>query len=126
MQISCVCHVHFIFFCVDFICVWYPTQTQFPVEYGLKSASKPGCGTYHYYIRYFSFTGDFAVLLQSGMTVKQALFYNIVSSVLCFIGMAIGVAVGNIGEASLWIFAMTAGTFIYISLVDMVSDCCQS
>ena len=57
--------------------------------------------------------------------MKQALFYNIVSSVLCFIGMAIGVAVGNIGEASLWIFAMTAGTFIYISLVDMVSDCCQ-
>ena len=24
------------FFCVDFICVWYPTRTQFPVEYGLK------------------------------------------------------------------------------------------
>ena len=23
-------------FCVDFICVWYPTQTQFPVKYGLK------------------------------------------------------------------------------------------
>ena len=66
-------------------------------------------------------SGDFAVLLASGMTVKQALFYNIVSSVLCFIGMAIGVAVGNIGSASLWIFAMTAGTFIYISLVDMVS-----
>ena len=28
----CTFHV----FCVDFICVWCPTQTQFPVEYGLK------------------------------------------------------------------------------------------
>ena len=26
-------HVHFIFFCVDFICVWWSTQTQYPVEY---------------------------------------------------------------------------------------------
>ena len=24
-------------FCVDFICIWYPTQIQFPVVYGLKS-----------------------------------------------------------------------------------------
>ena len=31
-------HVHFMFFCVDFICVWYPTRTPFPVEYGLKKA----------------------------------------------------------------------------------------
>ena len=28
----CAFHVY----CVDFICVWCPTQTQFPVEYGLK------------------------------------------------------------------------------------------
>ena len=27
----CTFHV----FCVDFICVWYPTRTPFPVEYGL-------------------------------------------------------------------------------------------
>ena len=33
-----VCHVRFMFFCVDFICVWSkPTRTQFPVEYGLKT-----------------------------------------------------------------------------------------
>ena len=66
--------------------------------------------------------GDFAVLLRAGMSVKQALTYNMVSSVLCFVGMFIGVILGNISSASLWIFAFTAGTFIYISLVDMVSD----
>ena len=27
-------------FCVDLICVWWPTQTQFPVEYGLKTIRK--------------------------------------------------------------------------------------
>lgn len=66
------------------------------------------------------FAGDFAVLLQAGMSVKQALVYNCVSSVLCFLGMIFGVALGNVGEASLWIFACIAGTFLYIALVDMV------
>ena len=28
---ACTFHI----FCVDFICVWCPTRTQFPVEYGL-------------------------------------------------------------------------------------------
>ena len=55
------------------------------------------------------------------MSVRQALTYNIVSSVLCFLGMFIGIILGNINQASLWIFAFTAGTFIYISLVDMVN-----
>ena len=36
-------HVHFMFFYVDFICVWYPTRTSFPVEYGLKGNT--GCSS---------------------------------------------------------------------------------
>jgi zinc transporter 10 len=67
------------------------------------------------------FTGDFAVLLHAGMSVKQALIYNGVSSILCFVGMLIGVAIGNMSGASLWIFSLTAGMFLYIALVDMVS-----
>ena len=65
--------------------------------------------------------GDFAVLLRAGMSVKQAVVYNCVSSVLCLVGMVIGVCVGNIGSVSLWIFSLTAGIFIYIALVDMVT-----
>jgi len=66
--------------------------------------------------------GDFAVLLRSGMTVKQAITYNMVSSVLAFAGMCLGVVVGTLhGNASSWVFALTAGIFIYVSLVDMVS-----
>lgn len=67
------------------------------------------------------FSGDFAVLLRAGMSVKQALFYNIVSSALCLLGAISGVLVGNLGGMNLWVFAFTAGIFVYLSLVDMVS-----
>ncbi|XP_064644191.1 zinc transporter ZIP10-like [Lineus longissimus] len=66
--------------------------------------------------------GDFAVLLHAGMSVKQALVYNGVSSILCFFGMLIGVSIGNMAGASLWIFSLTAGMFLYIALVDMLPE----
>lgn len=65
--------------------------------------------------------GDFAVLLKAGMTAKQAVFYNILSSILSFFGMIVGVMVGDTPEASAWIFSCAAGMFLYIALVDMVS-----
>nr|VZI53842.1 unnamed protein product [Spirometra erinaceieuropaei] len=66
--------------------------------------------------------GDFAVLLRTGMRIKEALFFNVVSSVLCLVGMFVGIGVGNIESAATWIFALTAGTFIYIALVDMLPE----
>ncbi|XP_076343235.1 zinc transporter ZIP6-like isoform X2 [Tachypleus tridentatus] len=63
--------------------------------------------------------GDFAMLLKAGMSVKQALLYNGLSSMLCFLGMIIGVSLGNISSANMWIFAGAAGMFLYIALVDM-------
>ena len=60
------------------------------------------------------------MLLKAGMPTKQALFYNVISSVLCFIGLAVGLLLGNFNAATPWIFTFTAGMFIYISLVDMV------
>lgn len=65
--------------------------------------------------------GDFAMLLKTGMKVKEALFYNGLSSILCFVGMVIGVCLGNVNSATNWVFAGTAGMFLYIALVDMVS-----
>ena len=61
------------------------------------------------------------MLLRAGMSAKQAIIYNCLSSILCFFGMLIGVAIGNIHESSLWIFAAVGGMFLYICLVDMVS-----
>ena len=69
-----------------------------------------------------SIPGDFAVLLHAGMPIKQAIIYNMVSSVLCLLGMIVGISIGNLSSASLWIFAVIAGMFLYIALVDMVSN----
>lgn len=66
--------------------------------------------------------GDFAVLLKAGMSPKKAVYYNLLSSVLCFFGMCVGIMIGDTPEASQWIFAVAAGLFIYIALVDMVSN----
>lgn len=66
-------------------------------------------------------SGDFAVLLRAGMSLRKAIIYNIVSSVLCLVGMIIGVLLGNISSVTEWIFAAVGGMFLYIALVDMVS-----
>lgn len=65
--------------------------------------------------------GDFAVLLKAGMTVKQAIVYNLLSAMMAYVGMLIGTAVGQYANnITLWIFAITAGMFLYVALVDMV------
>ncbi|XP_029672303.1 zinc transporter foi isoform X2 [Formica exsecta] len=70
--------------------------------------------------------GDFAVLLRAGMSTKQAVFYNVLSSVLCLFGMIFGVSLGNTPAATSWIFAAAAGIFIYIALVDMIPELSSS
>jgi len=66
--------------------------------------------------------GDFAMLLKAGMTIKQAIFYNVLSSVLAFIGMVGGILLGTISSVTPWIFSLTAGIFLYVALVDMVPE----
>lgn len=66
--------------------------------------------------------GDFAVLLKAGMSARKAIYYNILSSILSFIGMCVGISIGDTPEATQWIFAAAAGLFIYIALVDMVNN----
>lgn len=67
--------------------------------------------------------GDFAVLLRSGMSIKRALYYNLLSSVLSLMGMAVGIWLAEDHEStSQWIYAATAGTFFYIALADLVPE----
>ncbi|XP_059618191.1 zinc transporter foi [Phlebotomus argentipes] len=70
--------------------------------------------------------GDFAVLLKAGMSARQAVYYNLLSSVLSFFGMVLGVFIGDTPEASGWIFAVAAGMFLYIALVDMMPELTSS
>jgi len=65
--------------------------------------------------------GDFAVLLSAGMTMRQALLYNFLSACTCYLGLALGIILGEF-EASQYIFAIAGGMFLYISLVDMVPE----
>ncbi|CAH8486701.1 unnamed protein product [Dicrocoelium dendriticum] len=65
--------------------------------------------------------GDFAVLLHAGMSVKAALFYNFLSGLLCAVGAAIGLVLGQTENIDSWLFMLAAGMFVYIALVDMVS-----
>ncbi|KMQ88794.1 zinc transporter foi [Lasius niger] len=70
--------------------------------------------------------GDFAVLLRAGMSTQQAVFYNVISSVLCLLGMIFGILLGSTPAATSWIFAAAAGIFIYIALVDMIPELSSS
>lgn len=62
------------------------------------------------------------MLLKAGMSVKQAIVYNLLSALMAYVGMLIGTAVGQYTQnVTSWIFAITAGMFLYVALVDMVS-----
>ena len=54
------------------------------------------------------------------MPIKRALIFNIISSILCFIGVILGLIIGHFEFLSAWILLFISGTFLYISLVDMV------
>ena len=67
--------------------------------------------------------GDFALLLQEGLSIKRGLCLNALSSVVCLIGVALGVGLGSIPMFNQFIFSVAAGMFLYVSLVTMVSPC---
>lgn len=64
--------------------------------------------------------GDFTIIIRSGMRLRNAIFWNCLASLICFLGMAIGIILGSIKDA--WLSALIGGTFLYISLVDMVPE----
>lgn len=66
--------------------------------------------------------GDFAVLISSGMTVRQALGFNFLSACTCYIGMIFGILLGDMTQSASYIFALAGGMFLYISLVDMMGE----
>ncbi|KAL4224687.1 hypothetical protein ACF0H5_015383 [Mactra antiquata] len=66
--------------------------------------------------------GDFAVLLNAGMKIKKAVCYNFISACMCYIGLVVGIFLGENTSAHVWVFAFAGGMFLYISLVDMMPE----
>ncbi|KHN78501.1 Zinc transporter ZIP14 [Toxocara canis] len=64
--------------------------------------------------------GDVAILLNAGMNLKQTLFYNLLSTITCFIGFVIGVLLGSIDSFLKCIFGFSGGMFLYIALSCMI------
>ncbi|XP_048368798.1 metal cation symporter ZIP14 [Sphaerodactylus townsendi] len=65
--------------------------------------------------------GDFVILLNAGMTIQQALFFNFISACCCYLGLAFGIVAGSHFSAN-WIFALAGGMFLYIALADMFPE----
>lgn len=59
------------------------------------------------------------ILLNAGMSTRQALLFNFLSACSCYVGLAFGILVGNNFAPNI-IFALAGGMFLYISLADMV------
>ena len=66
--------------------------------------------------------GDFAILISSGMTIRQAAFYNFASACCCYLGLIAGIFIGDNFAAAQWIFALAGGVFLYISLAGMLPE----
>lgn len=66
--------------------------------------------------------GDFAVLIASGMTMKQAIGYNFLSACTCYLGAILGILIGDLTSVSDYILGLAGGMFLYVALVNIMAE----
>lgn len=65
--------------------------------------------------------GDLAVLIDSGLSMMKALVLNLLSALTAYIGFFIAIVIGKNEETEKILLAITAGMFLYVAWVDMLS-----
>lgn len=65
--------------------------------------------------------GDFGILVHNGLSVKKALWFNLLSALTAFIGALIIFVVGpQVNQFSVYVLPVTAGGFLYIAGSDLI------
>ena len=70
--------------------------------------------------------GDFAILLNSGFSLKQAAKAQILTGFGGLVGVIAGLTAEHLSNASSWLLPFTAGGFLYIALVSIAPDLLES
>lgn len=65
---------------------------------------------------------DVAILIHSGLKIKKAFLYNFLAALACYVGMVVGIFLGELTNAAPWIFALAGGLFLYISLAVVIPE----
>lgn len=66
--------------------------------------------------------GDFAILVYGGFDQKKALFYNFLSALMGFVGIAITYLLSSVEGLFPFLLAFAAGGFIYIATADIMPE----
>ena len=64
--------------------------------------------------------GDFAILLNSGFSLREAAKAQVITASGGFVGVVVGLAAEHVASASTWLLPFTAGGFLYIALVSIL------
>ena len=66
--------------------------------------------------------GDFAILLKSGFSLREAAKAQILTACGGLVGVVTGLTAEHMSSASTWLLPFTAGGFLYIALVSIIPD----
>jgi zinc and cadmium transporter len=66
--------------------------------------------------------GDFAILVHAGLTPRQALAFNLLSSLAAFVGAILVLVVGDDQDVSRVLLPITAGGFLYLASTDLLPE----
>jgi zinc transporter ZupT len=65
---------------------------------------------------------DFAILITAGMSRKNIILYNLLTTFTAFLGVIVGMTASSASSFQLYVFALTAATFLYIALANIIPE----